>query len=136
VSEQIGNKLPPPLRFELGNIAEYERANAALLVSVDEDGTPRVAVVSASEITSPDERTLHIRVHAGTHTARNLGARGHAVLWSVLDAAAYSVRGTVTERSAAQSDEECQTFELHVQAVLRDFQPGAPLMSGPTYKRL
>ena len=140
MSEHIGSKLPPPLRFELGNIAEYQHANAALLISVDQDGLPRVAVISAAEIASPDERTLHIRVHSDSSTAKNLRARGQAALWSVLDAAAYSVRGAVKPHGKPADDpedySEWQTFELQVSSVLRDFEPGAPLTSGPTYKRL
>jgi hypothetical protein len=136
VSEHIGAKLPPPLRFELGNIEQYQHANAALLISVDEDGFPRVAVVPASAVAAPDERTLHVSLHAGSTTSKNLRARGQAVLWSVLDAAAYSVRASVKPRELAHDDPAWHTYELQVVAVLRDFQPDAPLVSGPAYKRL
>jgi hypothetical protein len=136
MSEHAGSKLPPPLRFELGNIAQYQHANAALLISVDEDGFPRVAIISASEITSPDETTLRVKVHASSHTSKNLSARGRAVLWSVLDAAAYSVRAAVNAPETTTQDAEWRSFELHVLEVLRDFQPDVPLLSGPTYKRL
>lgn len=135
MSENIGKQLPPPLRFELGNIPQYQHANAALLISLDEDGFPRVAVMSASEIQSPDDQTLRMRLHRESTSARNLRERGRAALWSVLDAAAYSVRGSVQALDATSNDPEWQTFELQVNSVLRDFQADAPLVSGPTYKR-
>lgn len=142
MSESIGTRLPPPLRFELGNLPHTEHAGAALLLSVDEDGFPRVALLSPSEIEEASDRSLRFRVYAASHTARNLLRERRATLWSVLDAAAYSVRGEVLAVSAddrhehdTSGDAATQTFALQVKDVLRDFRPDAPLISGATYRR-
>ncbi|MDQ6779620.1 MAG: hypothetical protein M3Z37_00490 [Candidatus Eremiobacteraeota bacterium] len=140
MSESIGSRLPPPLRFELGNLPHAEQAGAALLISVDEDGFPRVALLSSSEIEEAGERSLRFRVYAASHTARNLLRAKRATLWSVLDAAAYSVRGEVIAtpvpvRQGASDRDATQTFALQVTDVLRDFRADAPLISGAMYRR-
>jgi|SRR5579872_2055396 len=137
MSDSIGDRLPPPLRFELGNVPQSAQANAALLLSVDESGFVRVALLAATHVEAVDERHLRLRVHPQSQTAKNLQARPNATLWSVLDAAAYSVRGSVRQApgSGQPDPAEWLTFELEITDVLRDFQPDAPLVSGPTYKR-
>lgn len=129
MSEKIGNTIPPPLRFELGTEQGADQlGRAVLLVTADDDGCPRVAVLSYAEVSALDERRLSIAVNEGTRTHRNLGASRDATLWCVLDSAAYSLRGSV--RGSANG------FELTVKEVLRDFYPESPMMSGPMYRRL
>lgn len=130
MSERIGNSIPPPLRFELGAEQGSELlCRAVLLATTDDDGSPRVAVLSYGEVRPVDDRRLSIEVNAGTRTHHNMQASRDATLWCVLDGAAYSLRGHVLGTQVG-------TFELTVEEVLRDFYPEAPLMSGPTYRRL
>jgi|SRR5215470_3705013 len=132
MSEKIGNSIPPPLRFELGAEQGADRlCRAALLVTADDDGAPRVAVMSYGELHALDERHLSVAVREGTRTYHNLEAGRDATLWCVLDGAAYSLRGHVRKRA-----NETATFDLMVEEVLRDFYPEQPMMSGPTYRRL
>jgi hypothetical protein len=129
MSENIGNIIPPPLRFELGTEQGADQlGRAVLLVTTDDDGSPRVAVLSYAEIGALDERRASIKVNEGTRAHYNLAAGRDATVWCVLDSAAYSLRGSV----AVSGDR----FELTVKEVLRDFYPESPMMSGPMYRRL
>jgi len=129
MAERIGNIIPPPLRFELGTEQGADQlGRAVLLVTADDDGCPRVAVLSYAEVSATDEHRVSIAVNEGTRTHHNLAAGRDATLWCVLDSAAYSLRGSV--RGSANG------FELTVKEVLRDFYPEVPMMSGPMYRRL
>ena len=49
MSRLIGGRLPAPLRFELGKApAPAEPARAVLLATVDDDGSPRIAILSTA----------------------------------------------------------------------------------------
>lgn len=134
MSVLIGDRLPAPLRFEFGTPpVPGAPAHAALLATVDEDGSPRIAVLSTAQITAPDERRLLIRLHAGSSSSVNVAARGRAAIWCVLDAAAYTIKGTA-RASSDPSDEGWLAIDLEVQSVWRDFQEGAPMIGGPTYR--
>jgi len=129
MSERIATIIPPPLRFEFGSEQGADKlCRAVLLVTADEDGAPRVAVLSYAEVKALDERRAAITVNAGTLTHRNLERGSDALLWCVLDGAAYSLRGSVKADGAA--------FELTLEEVLRDFYPEQPMMSGPMYRKL
>jgi hypothetical protein len=135
MAERIGETVPAPLRFELGQAAAGgETARAVLLVTVCEDGAPRVAVLSPAEVKVVGERLLHLNVRAASTTASNLAHDSKALVWCVLDAAAYSICGTC-ERSSSRSDDPMYAaFELSVRDVYRDFEAGAPMISPPTYR--
>jgi pyridoxine/pyridoxamine 5'-phosphate oxidase len=130
----IGDRLPAPLRFELGLPPEPgAAARAVLLATVDEDGSPRIAVLSTSEIQAPDESRLHFELHAESATCKNVAARCKAAVWYVLDAAAYTVKGSTAASSAAAKD-GWRAFDLAVESVWQDFEAGAPMIGGPTYR--
>jgi hypothetical protein len=135
MSEEIGARLPPPLRFELGAHPVAGLPKAVLLLTSDAEGSPRVAVLGAPELWVPDETRIQFSVNAASTTCANLGAFGKAALWYVLDAAAYCIRGVVTE-APSQSPADFRRFELKITSILKDFHPGAPMVSGPTYKRI
>ena len=135
MSERIGETVPAPLRFELGQQpAGGEAARALLLVTVCEDGAPRVAVLSPVEVRAAGDTLLHIHVRAASTSAVNLARGSRALLWCVLDAAAYSICGTCSSSSAAPHDEGYTAFEMTVRDVYRDFEAGAPMIAPPTYR--
>lgn len=136
MSEEIGSTLPPPLRFELGAHPTGDAAKAVLLLTSDADGAARVAVLASSELSVRDASHIGLRLHAGSKACANIKHSGQAALWCVLDAAAYSIRGTISRAPAKVADTEFESFELTITSVLRDFQPGSPMISGPTYRRL
>jgi len=130
MSERIATIIPPPLRFEFGSEQGSDKlCRALLLVTADENGAPRVAVLSYAEVKALDERRAAVAVNAGTRTHRNLERGSDALLWCVLDGAAYSLRGSVRKVNGA-------TFELTLEEVLRDFYPAQPMMSGPMYRKM
>jgi hypothetical protein len=134
MSQEAGPRLPPPLRFELGAHPTGGLVKAILLVTVDEDGLPRVAVLAASQLRVPDETHIEFNVHRGSTTCANLSHACKAALWCVLDAAAYCIRGEVKKIAANQ--EEFERFGMTLTSVLKDFQPEAPMVAGPTFKRM
>jgi hypothetical protein len=135
MAERIGETVPAPLRFELGQApVAGETARAVLLVTVGEDGAPRVAVLSPAEVQALNDRVLRVVVRAASTTAANLRGGSKALLWCVLDAAAYSVCGTCAIASAQSDDGEFVAFELTVRDVYRDFERNSPMISPPTYQ--
>ena len=122
------------MRFELGTApAPGEIARAVLLMTVDADGSPRVAVLSSSEIAAPDDRRLRIELRADSATCANARARDKAAVWYVLDGAAYTVKGSVSApRDGAKQGHTA--FEQTVESVWMDFEAGAPMAGGPTYR--
>jgi len=135
MAERIGNAVPAPLRFELGQApARGETARAVLLVTVCADGSPRVAVLSPAEIKAVGDKILHIEVRAGSTTAANLERDSKALVWCVLDAAAYSVSGTCSTSTESRGADGSVAFEPSVQDVYRDFEPESPMIAPPTYR--
>jgi Pyridoxamine 5'-phosphate oxidase len=134
MSQEIGPALPPPLRFELGAHPAGGIPKAVLLLTIDSDGAPRVAVLAAPEITVRDQTHIEFGINASSSTHHNLQRSRKAALWYVLDAAAYCIRGEAKHIAANQDGFE--SFEMTVTSVLKDFQPEAPMVSGPTFKRV
>jgi hypothetical protein len=133
MSQHIGNRIPAPLRFELGAQAPQDIGRAALLATVDEDGSPRIAVLSCTEVSAPDDERLMVEVRSGTTTCGNLEAQRKAALWCVLDAAAYTVKGAVKPAEGPAQD-GWRRFILQIESVWRDFQSSAPMISGPIFR--
>ena len=135
----IGNTIPPPLRFALGNVTQTLAANAALLVSTDDDGCPRVAVLAAAEVEVPQPARMRLRLRPSTRTLHNVRSGRQCLLWCVLDAAGYSVCGRAADVGGAQERED-ESDHAHVEVVIesvwRDFNAEAPLLSGPTYRQV
>lgn len=134
MSESIGDVIPPPLRFEMGKEGKPgEPVHAFLLVSVDEGGCPRVAILAPSEVKALDEHRMAVSVQAGTHTARNMKRGSDVLVWCVLNAAAYSLCGAA---EPVGEKERFATFHVTVRDVLRDFYSSAPMISGATFRRM
>ena len=136
MSEEIGPALPPPLRFELGAHPTGEAVQAALLLTVDADGAQRVAVLAPAELNARDASHVVLRLHASSRACANVKRTQKAALWYVLDAAAYCIRGEMRPAAEPSADREYEAFDLEITSVLRDFQASAPMVSGPTYKRM
>jgi hypothetical protein len=136
MSDEIGSQLPPPLRFEFGAHPRGEHVRAVLLLTADADGLHRVAVLAPGEISVRDGSHISIKIAPQSLTCANLKRAGQAALWCVLDAAAYCIRGAISASSAQASPPDVECFELTISSVLRDFRPDAPMVSGPSYKRM
>lgn len=137
MSEVIGSKIPPPLRFEFGAPPTAgQPAQVVTLSTVDDDGNPRLAVLAKAEIRALDETRLRLELRRDSHTRANLAARPQAALWCVLDGAAYTIRGSCCPAREPAADSDREAVELSVTSVLRDFEPSAPLVAGPTCRAI
>lgn len=107
--------------------------SAFLLVTTDDDGAPRISLVSAGELLVHGTRTLRLALWPGTHTARNL-TRGGAVLLGVVspESATYVLGEPV--RLAAPEPAGLECFELTVTEVRTDAHVGMPVTSGVMFR--
>jgi hypothetical protein len=127
LSKFLGNRLPEDVvkAFDGHNI-EAKIGLAYLLVTTDEDGTPRPCMLSAGEILVPDDRHLRVALWPGTNTAANL-TRGGRVLFC------YVARGVVVYAKGASHsigpapDSKLARFEVAIDTVESDVHQGMPV---------
>ena len=71
MSKLIGDTIPSGLRQELdGEHLETKIGAAYLLVTADDDGTPRPCMLSAGEVLAVDDRRLRFALWKGSRTLR------------------------------------------------------------------
>lgn len=132
MSKEIGDRLPPEIIEALdGEDLERKVGPAHLLLTADEDGTPRPCMLSAGELLAVDERRLRFALWPRTRTAGNLARGGAAVFCYVAPRAVLYVRGRTSPVRAEDSPLEC--FELRVESVESDEHAGMPVTSGITF---
>lgn len=132
MSKEIGDRLPAEILEALdGESLEEKIGPAHLLLTADEDGTPRPCMLSAGELLAVDERRLRIALWPRTRTAANLARGGRAVFCYVAPHAVLYVRGTTGRVPADDAPLEC--FELRVESVESDAHAGMPVTSGITF---
>ncbi|GAA4507621.1 hypothetical protein GCM10023191_066280 [Actinoallomurus oryzae] len=84
MADTLGDRLPDELVHALDDEAlTDEDQTGFLLVTTDENGAPRICIVSAGELLLCDERTLRVALWHGTRTAHNLGRSGTALLAAI-----------------------------------------------------
>jgi hypothetical protein len=106
---------------------------AFLLVTGDEDGAPRISMVSAGELLVRDERTLRVALWPGTRSAGNLARGGTALLGAVSPGSVIYVRAK-PHRLVAPETAGLECFELTVTEVRADVHAGMPVTSGITFR--
>ena len=141
MSKLLGNELPGDLYQRLlGKDLEQSAEKVILLATVDEGGWPHLAMLSYFEVIAKDPRTLRLATYNGSRTTRNMRANGKATISIIDERIVYYVKGNVEEMTREM---ECapQNSKLHfrVEEVLADaaneeFEPGAYVASGVTYK--
>jgi hypothetical protein len=130
----MADVLPDELIRALGDeaLAEAEQP-AFLLVTGDEDGAPRISMVSAGELLVRDERTLRVGLWRGTRSAANLARGGTALLGAVSPGSVIYVRAR-PEPLAVPEAAGLECFELTVTEVRADAHAGMPVTSGITFR--
>jgi hypothetical protein len=113
--------------------AHTAERDAMLLVTVGDDDTPTIAMLSNDALRWRNEETAELTLYGDTRARQNLQRRGLALVWFVLDGAAYSV-GFAVERSTPRAEDDTSAFVLRVDGVWRDFNADAPLTAGPRYR--
>ncbi len=136
MSRRLGFTLPPPLLAALSQDDLASRLGLAIpLLTVDEEGRPHPMLLSHLEILAPAPDTIRIVVAAGSRSAANLAARGHATLLLVEPAHTYYVKATATAGPFGFGS--LTRFDLTVTEVLEDapaaWEAGLGVTSGITY---
>jgi Pyridoxamine 5'-phosphate oxidase len=142
MSKLIGDTLPDDLYQRLlGNDVEQNEEKVILLSTIDEGGWPHPAMLSYFEVIAKDRRTLRLATYNNSRTTNNMRLSGKATLSVIDERSVYYVKGYVEEISRKM---ECapQNSKLHfrVEEVLADaaneeFEPGAYVAGGVTYKK-
>jgi hypothetical protein len=97
-----------------------------MLLTADEDGTPRPCMLSAGEILAVDAKTLRFALWPRTQSAENLEAGRPAVFCYVAAGTVLYVRGRVRPLPG----DRLRNFELAVESVEADEHAGMPVTSG------
>lgn len=101
------------------------------LVSIDEQGWPRLALLSIGEVYSRSGTDIKLALHAGSGTTAALTGSGRALLNTVLGGVNYRIRVRVQRADRAQSP--LAFFVGHIVGVDEDRVAYAELTSGITY---
>ena len=99
------------------------------LLTVDHDGWPGVALLSAGEALALDDSTVRLALWPGTRTTANLTRTGQAALAFVDDGAAFTLR-LETCRGSDLAEPALAVFDGRVVDVRRDEVSYARLRSG------
>ncbi|MCO5967756.1 PNPOx family protein [Actinoallomurus soli] len=134
MADLLGDRLPDELVQALGDeaLAATEQP-AFLLVTTDEDGAPRICMLSAGELLARDERTLRVALWHGTRTARNLGRGGTVLFGAVSPGSVVYIRARPI-RLRTPEPAGTESFELTVASVESDIHAGMPVTSGITFR--
>lgn len=103
------------------------------LLTADESGWPRVALLSVGEVLVLDDSVLRLALWPGSRTTANLTRTGRATLAFVHDRASYSLQVEAQRAADLAEPVGCAVFDGRVAAVHRDEVPYAVLRSGITF---
>ena len=121
---------PAPLRHFFDGTALSDKQHlAAYLVTIDDEGLPHAAMISAGELLLDPDGSARLALWPGSRTRANLAARGHATLLVVLEGVSVRARLHLRE-AAAQPLPELTTFVGSVHEVSADTAPYATLEDG------
>jgi hypothetical protein len=133
MSKLIGDALPDDLAAALDGTELGRKVGPAyLLVTSDEDGTPRPCMLSAGETLALDGKRLRFALWRGSRTAENLTRGGSALFCHVAPRTVVYVRGAVRALDGGpELNLDC--FELAVESVESDDHAGMPVTTGITF---
>ena len=130
MSKLIGDTLTDELLAALdGTDLAAKVGPAYLLVTSDDDGTPRPCMLSAGETLAPDGKHLRFALWRGSRTGANLARGGRALFCHVAPRTVVYVRGPVRALDAGP-DLNLDCFELEVDSVESDDHAGMPVTTG------
>jgi hypothetical protein len=132
MDEPLDVRLPAELVRALGDEAlDLPDQSAFLLITTDDDGAPRISMVSVGELLVRDERTLRVALWPGTRTAGNLSRGGTALLGAVSPGSVIYVHVTPCPLEVPA---ELDCFELILTQVRADAHASMPVTSGITFR--
>ncbi|OAB38797.1 hypothetical protein PMSD_07265 [Paenibacillus macquariensis subsp. defensor] len=125
------NQLPPPLfEFFNGKNVSDKQHEAILLLSIDEEQWPHVAMISVGEIVAINESELRLSLWPNTVTSTNLNRTGQATIVVFLEGVAYYIKLSVQEQFISDAKHERQGFVATVASVRADVATYADIISG------
>jgi len=139
MSRSAGNEVPPALAAALdGSRLEAAAGLTVLLLTVDADGWPRLAMLSAGEVLATGARALRLALWPDSRTTTNLDRSDRATLAAVLDGAGWYLRCTASRQPdlALPGGRRLASFGLTVDETLEDQVPYAELTTGIGFRLL
>lgn len=131
-SDQVS--LPGPLADLLdGDDLARKLGQTVQLMTVDDDGWPRVSLLSVGEVLAGPGSDIRLALHAGTRTTTALTSAGKALITVVIDATHYKVRAALT-RLNPDGTGPLAFFAGSIVQVDEDRVGYAELTSGITYR--
>jgi hypothetical protein len=102
------------------------------LIAVDEEGWPRLALLSVGEVLSATGTDLRLAMYSTSGTTAALTASGRALLNVVLDGTSYRIRASV--RRISPDSGRLALFYGHIARVDEDRVGYAEIVCGITYR--
>jgi hypothetical protein len=137
MSRSAGHELPPPIR-QLLDGTDLERASGltVLLLTVDQTGWPRVAMLSAGEVLAVAPREIGIALWPDGTSAANLTRACRATLALVHGGSGWYVRCAAGRDADLRLPDgrRLASFALAVDEVLEDTVPYAELTGGIRFR--
>ena len=106
------------------------------LLTVDADGWPRVALLSAGEVVAADDAHLRLALWPESRSTANLTRTGRGSLAFVHAGSAFTLRLEASRASDLRGPEPLAVFDGRVKEVRRDEAAYARLRSGITFELL
>ncbi|WP_425415391.1 pyridoxamine 5'-phosphate oxidase family protein [Paenibacillus glacialis] len=103
---------------------------AILLLSMDENQFPHVAMISVGEIVAIDETELRLSLWRNTVTTTNLSRTGQATFVVIFEGVAYYVKISVQEMFISDARHDRQCFVAKVVSFRADVAKYADIVSG------
>ena len=133
MSKVVAHRLPTEIQqaFDGEDLAD-KVGLAYLLMTTDEDGTPRPCMLSAGEIFVFDDRRIRVALWPGSTSSKNLNSGQRVLLCFVAPGTVFYLKGRsqpLGEGAATQ----LQRFEIYVDTVESDTHAGMPVSSPITF---
>lgn len=139
MARQLGSHLTGEIIRKIKKEANLKTNEAVLLVSVDDQGFPNVALLSYLDISVVSSKKLVLAIGENSSSKKNLTKRriGTLVFWVGEDYGLYYVKGKlrlIRERlSSTVEGYKCSAFLMKVEGLSQDHSTAARLLSTVTY---
>ncbi len=104
-----------------------------LVLTVDEDGTPRACMLSAGEVLVVAPRAVRLALWPGTRTSANCRRGSRLLLCFIAPATVLYVKG-VAQWLGADAGAGIECVEVRVERVESDLHQGFPVVQGPLFR--
>jgi len=125
-----GNAIPTDVLNYLNGEDLLSKTQALCLSTVDPDGWPKTALLSAGEVLALSNRYLSFAILASSSTAANLVRDGRLTLSMALAGGICSLRMRARKYSRGMPELSLDLFEAEIERVRVDVAPYAAVTSG------